>query len=165
VSQAQLFDSSSAVLSPDGQYRYLLTRECAAGPGIIFIMLNPSTADAMADDPTIRRCIRFAVRENAGRLVVVNLFALRATDPRELARHADPVGPRNDEFIRMHCLPGVQVVAAWGNGGSLHGRDAEVTAMLSAAGASLTCLGVTGAGQPKHPLYIRADAPLQPYAP
>lgn len=165
---SDLFGSSGAVLSPDEKYRYLLTRERAAGPGLVFIMLNPSTADDKIDDPTIRRCIKIADRENAGRLVVVNLFALRATDPRELARHPDPVGKCNDEFILIHCTPGTRVVAAWGNGGRLLGRDAAVRAMLANAGVQLTCLGVTGSGQPKHPLargreYIPADAPLLPY--
>lgn len=160
-----LFGSSGAVLSPDEKYRYLLTRERAAGPGLVFIMLNPSTADDTLDDPTIRRCIRFAARENAGRLVVVNLFALRSTDPRELARHPDPVGPRNDEFILMHCTPQTRTVAAWGNGGGLQGRDVRVREMLAGAGVQMTCLGVTGTGQPRHPLYVRADAPLVPYPP
>jgi hypothetical protein len=160
-----LFGSKTAVLSPDERYRYLLTRECAAGPGLTFIMLNPSTADDQVDDPTIRRCIRFAGREGAGRLVVVNLFALRATDPRELARHPDPAGPRNDEFILMHCRPGSRVVAAWGAHPFAAERARAVTAAVVGNGASLHCLGVTKDGHPRHPLYVRGDAPLLPYSP
>ncbi len=160
---ADLFGSSGAVLSPDERYRYLLTRERAAGPGLVFIMLNPSTADDRIDDPTIRRCIRFAAREDAGRLVVVNLFALRATDPRELARDPDPVGPRNDEFLLIHCTPGVRVVAAWGAHPFAAARATTVTRMVTNAGASLECLGVTKDGHPRHPLYVRGDAPLVPY--
>ena len=162
---ADLFGSSGAVLSPDEKYRYLLTRELGAGPPLVFIMLNPSTADAEVDDPTIRRCIRFAARENAGHLVVVNLFALRATDPRELARDPDPFGPRNNKFILMHCRPDSRVVAAWGAHPFAAARARTVARIVDVAGASLECLGVTKDGHPRHPLYVRADAPLVPYAP
>lgn len=161
----ELFYPSSAVFSTGEEYRYLLTRQRAAGPALVFIMLNPSTADARKDDPTIRRCIRFAAREGAGVLAVVNLFALRATDPRELRRHPDPAGPRNDEFIDLWCRPGRPVIAAWGAGGGLLGRDREVATRLAAAGVSLSCLGVTRDGHPRHPLYVRSDAPLLPYGP
>ncbi len=160
---AGLFGTSSAVLSDDEKYRYLLTRELGAGAPLVFIMLNPSTADADVDDPTIRRCIRFAARENAGRLVVVNLFALRATDPRELARDPDPVGPRNDEFILMHCGPGARIVAAWGAHPFAAARARTVAQMVAGAGGRLECLGVTKDGHPRHPLYVRGDAPLLPY--
>ena len=160
-----LFGTSGAVLSPDEKYRYLLTRELGDGAPLVFIMLNPSTADAEVDDPTIRRCIRFAARENAGHLVVVNLFALRATDPRELARDPDPVGPRNDEFILMHCGPGARIVAAWGAHPFAAARARTVARMVAGSGARLECLGVTKDGHPRHPLYVRADAPLVPYTP
>ncbi len=155
-------ETSSAVISDDGVYRYLLTRSRAAGPDLTFIMLNPSTADDRVDDPTIRRVLGFAWREGAGRLVVVNLYGLRATDPKELARHPEPVGPRNDEFIRLHCQPRALVVAAWGNSGGL--RAAYVTDMLTARGVRLMCLGRTRSGEPRHPLYVRGDKPLEPYA-
>jgi hypothetical protein len=158
-------ETSSAVISDDGVYRYLLMRRIApVGRVMTFLMLNPSTADALVDDPTIRRCKSFAVREGAGTLYVVNLYALRATDPRELAAHVDPVGPRNDEFLRIQGMSATTLVAAWGNGGSLHGRGAEVTVMLAEAGVRLMCLGRTRSGEPRHPLYVRADKPLEPYA-
>ena len=86
-------------------YRYLLTRRWGTVPAMVWIMLNPSTADAFAEDPTIRRCLIFAHREGCGGLTVVNLFALRSTDPKALTRHPDPVGPANDTFIRGHCAP------------------------------------------------------------
>ena len=154
-----------ATLSEDRVYRYLLTRTWApAGPVMCWIMLNPSTADAMTDDPTIRRCTRFARREDCGGIAVVNLFALRTPNPRVLPVAGDPVGPDNDLFIDEHATPGRLVVAAWGAGGTLHGRAATVTGRLTAAGVHLRCLGVTDAGQPRHPLYLRADAPLIPWA-
>lgn len=149
-----------------GEYRYELTRELAGhGPALVMIMLNPSTASRYINDPTARRCIGFADRERASKLIVVNLFALRATNPRELSRHPDPVGPGNDDYIRAHCQPGVRVVAAWGNHGIRRSRAQQVTAMLADAGVSLLCLGVTCIGQPWHPLYVPADMPLTPYDP
>lgn len=149
-----------------GEYRYELTRVLAGKqPPLVMIMLNPSTADQWVNDPTIRRCIGFADREQASRLIVVNLFALRATDPRELRHHPDPVGPGNDDYITAYCQRGIRVVAAWGNHGTLHGRAAAVTRMLADAGVQLLCLDMTGTGQPRHPLYIRAGMPLIPYVP
>ena len=164
-----LFGASTAVISDDGLYRYLLARQRpGSGPPLVMGMLNPSKADHEINDPTVVRCIALADRENASALIIFNLFGLRATDPRELRRHRDPVGPDNDQYIRALCTPGMRVVAAWGNGGTLNDRAAAVTGMLTAAGASLVCLGMTGSGQPTHPLArgrhrIPADAPLVPY--
>jgi hypothetical protein len=123
-------------------------------------MLNPSTADAFRTDPTVTRCARFARRENCGGLVIVNLFALRATDPRELRRHPDPVGAGNDLFIREHCRPGRLVIAAWGAHGRARDRDRAVLAMLREARVAVHCLGVTVGGMPRHPLYLPRDAQL-----
>jgi hypothetical protein len=91
--------TATAVLSDCGTYRYRLGRRWAEGPVDVWIMLNPSTADATVDDRTIRRCMEFSRRWGAGALVVGNLFALRATDPAELVRHPDPIGPDNDEHL------------------------------------------------------------------
>jgi hypothetical protein len=169
MSAPTLFDdlpeTSSAVISDDGVYRYQLTRlRPGSGPPLVMGMLNPSKADHEINDPTVVRCIGFADRENASELIIWNAFGLRATDPRELRRHADPVGPDNDQHIRALCTPGSRVVVAWGNGGNLYGRDKIVTAMLAATGVRLMCLGVTKDGSPRHPLYVKADAPLLPYA-
>jgi hypothetical protein len=159
-----LLTQSGAVFSADEAYRYLLTRSWLPGrPVMTMIMLNPSTATATADDNTIRRCTGFAHREGCGGLEVVNLFALRATNPAHLRPHPDPVGPRNDEFIAAHCLPGRLVVAAWGVSGSLNNRDQHVTQMLAGSGVTLRCFGTTNSGAPLHPLYLRADQPLIPY--
>ena len=108
-------------------HRYLLARSWQPGlPVMTWIMLNPSTADAFADDPTIRRCVSFARREGCGGIVVTNLFALRATDPRELRLHSDPVGACNDQVIDAHACG--TVVVAWGAGGNLSGRGGQVAA-------------------------------------
>src|SRR5262249_33972176 len=114
----------------------------------------PSTADAARDDPTIRRCIGLARRWGHGGIVVVNLFAWRATDPAELARAADPVGPANDQALRRRAR-GLRLIAAWGCPGSLLGRADAVLRLLR--GRRLECLGGTAAGQPRHPLYVAGD--------
>ena len=154
---------SSAAFSADRTYRYVLTRTWdQTARTMTWIMLNPSTADAMADDPTNRRCKSFARREGCGGISVVNLFGLRATDPSALSQVPDPAGPANDRFLEMHAKASL-VVAAWGAGGTLRGRAREVGQRLTAAGVPLKCLGVTKDGHPRHPLYVRADAPLIPW--
>lgn len=152
---------TSATMSADGVYRYELCRTWDAGlPPLWWIMLNPSTADALTDDPTIRRCREFAKRELHGGIVVVNLFALRATDPAELRRHADPVGLDAERF---YPGPDVRVAAAWGAHGSLHGRDRYVASLLAERGVPLRCLGATKSGAPLHPLRVAGDTPLRPW--
>ena len=156
-----VFDSKARI------YRYLLTRIWDPSiPPVVFLMLNPSTADALEDDATIRRLSGpkgFARTLGGGGLIVVNLFALRSTDPRVLRDHPDPVGPLNDAFIRQATAGAHTVVAAWGAGGGQHGRGARVTQALTARYTALHCLGVTAAGQPRHPLYLPGDAALKPY--
>lgn len=159
--RTDLIGHSEAVLSADRAYRYLLVRRWATGgPTLVMVMLNPSTADATTDDPTCRRCVSLAHREGCHALEVVNLFGLRSPYPKALLAHPDPVGPRNDKFIEEHCLPGRLVVAAWGARGDLMGRDATVTAALTARGVALHCLGLTHGGKPRHPLYVPARQPL-----
>jgi hypothetical protein len=127
-------------------------------------MLNPSTASAVTDDPTVKRCTAFARREGAGGIIVVNLFAYRATRPADLARCPDPVGELNDKFIlQAATVPGRTLIAAWGVHGTLHGRAAQVTRMLTAAGVPTWCLGTTKSGGPVHPLYQPAAAELVRY--
>jgi hypothetical protein len=140
--------TASATFSLDRAYRYMLTRRWGPGPVLTWIMLNPSTADALKDDPTIRACIKFARRDGYGGIVVVNLFALRSPHPGVLAAHTSPVGPLNNAVISAVC--GREAAAAWGAGGSLLGRDKAVAGML--AGTDLRCLGLTKDGFPKHPL-------------
>ena len=157
---------SGAIFSADRACRYVLTRTWnLAGPVMTWIGLNPSKAGAVINDNTARRFIGFARREGCGGISAVNLFGLIATDPRDMAGHRNPVGLSNDRFIDMHAKPGSLVVAAWGAHPMAAGRAREVTARLTAAGARLMCLGVTAAGHPRHPLYVRADAPLVPWEP
>lgn len=147
----------SAVISPCGTYRYELARWWSARPPIGWVMLNPSTADANLDDPTIRRCVGFAKAWGCGGIVVRNLYALRATDPAELGRHPRPVGPENDAYL-ARCKNEPLTVVAWGARGGDRGR--EVLRLLARQGVHPHLLAITGDGQPRHPLYLRAD--LQP---
>lgn len=130
---------------------------------MVFVMLNPSTADAELDDPTIRRCIRFAMREGAGGIVVVNLYAFRATKPRDLPKDGTEVGPENQRYLHDAILQanGRPIVCAWGT----KGNGSSFVEWAKGYGANLMALDVTKDGFPKHPLYIAGDAPLVPYPP
>lgn len=167
---ADLLIDKSAIISDCGAYRYELQRRWAKeGPAMIFVMLNPSTADAEVDDPTIRRCIGFARRENCDAICVVNLFAFRSPSPTEMKRASDPIGPDNNAYLRRVFLSasawGVPVVAAWGAHGSFKRRDARVYEIAKGEGVLMQCLGKTKDGAPKHPLYLASGAPLIEWTP
>jgi hypothetical protein len=156
-----LFDAApppAAWAEMDGPYRYALGRTWAPGPRVCWVMLNPSTADATHDDPTIRRCIGLSRAWGYGALVVVNLFALRATDPSDLYRAKDPTGLLNDEVILREAKAAARVVAAWGAHGGYLSRGAQVRDLLLLHGLSIDCLGLTNAGHPRHPLYLPSTA-------
>lgn len=141
-----------------GDYRYWL-RRCwdPRRPQCAFIGLNPSTADARVDDPTLRRCIGFAQDWGFGSLLLVNLFSYRCTDPRQLKRVSDPIGSGTSRWIQRAERESGLVVAAWGNGGVLMHRGRNVLSKLDRP----YCLGTTGQGMPRHPLYCPRDtAPL-----
>jgi len=154
--------TGGAAFSRDRRYRYRLWRRWdRSRPRIAFCMLNPSTADARRDDPTIRRCIGFARDWGYGGIEVVNIFALRATDPRDLRSARDPVGPRNDAFM-LQAATESPVVIAWGVHGAL--RDRAATALqLFGPRARLLALGRTRSGAPRHPLYLRRDTEAVEY--
>lgn len=145
---------SRAMLSHDGVYRYELSRRWADGPAATFIMLNPSTADATLDDPTIRKCIGFAKRWKMGGIFVVNLFALRSTNPDALKTHVDPVGIENGVVIHDAVVRSRVVIVAWGTKGNLMNRDDKIIELLEMVGRDPLCLGITKGGFPKHPLYV-----------
>jgi hypothetical protein len=139
-----------------GPYRYLLSRRWGRGPGALFVMLNPSTADDQRDDPTIRRCIGFARRWRLAAVEIVNLYALRATRPRDLFAHPAPVGGDNDAAIADAAARASSIIVAWGAHGA---RDpARVARVLDALGSGrrLRCLGINQDGGPRHPLYVPA---------
>lgn len=158
---------SGAVISECGRYRYALTRETGypGGEGtVLFVMLNPSTADATTDDPTIRRCLGFARQWGYARLAVGNLFALRATDPRELLSSAvDTVGPENDSWLDQLAGGAAETIAAWGaHRAAAPERVRRVLAVVEFWG-SMRCLGQTKTLAPRHPLYLRRDAARVPF--
>ena len=143
----------TASLSRDGRYRYTLSRVWdATAPLVLFVGLNPSTADHRQDDPTIRRCVRFASDWGFGGLLVANLFALRSSSPRALDHAVDPVGRYNDRWLRRLSSQAALTVAAWGGYGTRLGRDRIVQRLLREP----CCLGLTMNGHPRHPLYVRA---------
>lgn len=150
-----------AIIDITEKYRYLLwriwdkTKQYA-----VFIMLNPSTADAQADDPTIRRCINFAKFMGYGGIKVVNLFAFRATDPLELKKVYDPVGRENKAYIQEAVKDAGVIIAAWGaKGKNMH---TDIRSLLSEV-PKIYCFGATKDGCPKHPLYLKANSKLREY--
>lgn len=154
---------STATISPCGTYRYTLRRIWDDDlPPVYWVMLNPSTADANVDDPTIRRVIGFSRAWGYGSANVLNLFALRSTDPANLTGHADPVGPDNDVHLRsiLETKQRHTIVAAWGSFKGAAGRARVIRTMMS---GRLSCLGLTKDGHPRHPLYVRADQELVTY--
>lgn len=153
-----------AEFSPCRTWRYTLGRVWNPDKlRMLFIPLNASLADEHRDDPTNRRGINFAVREGYGSVVFVNLFAFRTPYPNELKTAGAPIGPLNDWWILKEARNADKIVLAWGTHGSYMNRDQDVLAMLEAEHCELFCLGQTKRGYPKHPLYLRADTPLQQF--
>jgi hypothetical protein len=165
--------NAGATLSTCGRYRYHLWRSVSSSRTrpALFVMLNPSRADASIDDPTIRKCIGFASRLGCGRVEVVNLYAFRATDPRDLVRHVeyggDAIGPENDATIAVTARDIMKddgiVIAAWGAHpiAARDGRDWRVAELVRrAAGAEVMCLGTSKSSAPRHPLMLAYDTPL-----
>ena len=167
----------NAEVSPDGRYRYWLTRTFAVGDDLVeysdstpidaddrvcWVMLNPSTADANLDDPTIRRCMGFTYGWGYRSMVVVNLFALRATDPRELVTAEDPWGPDNGLYVDYWVTASKIVVAAWGGSYPKQRASTAEVALHDLRDAGAQCLGHTSKGDPRHPLYLGATTPLEP---
>jgi hypothetical protein len=157
------FVDTGAVFSDCGKFRYELWRTWKPElPFLTMLMLNPSTADAERLDPTVTRVMNFALREGCGGFIVYNIFALRSTDPKALYSMEDPVGPANNQYIQDALAADEHMfIAGWGNHGNLNGRSEEVREMMR--GYDVKCLGLTGKGEPKHPLYLRADTPLVSY--
>jgi hypothetical protein len=166
---------SGAIFSPDRVYRYSLGRRWGeADRFVLWVMLNPSTADAQQNDPTIRRCIALSAAtvavpgtvEGYAALAVVNLFALRSPDPTRLVDHHDPVGPRNDEVIAAFGAAADAVIVAWGAMAFARERARAVISILRDSVRStvpIACYGITRSGAPRHPLYIPGGTAPVPF--
>ena len=156
-----LLVNKNAIFSDCRKYRYALSRTWnGKKKTILFIGLNPSTADEKIDDPTIRRCINYAQNWGYGSLLMVNLFAYRATLPSELKNVKNPIGNDNDIQIIELSKKADIAVAAWGNEGTLLNRDKEVKKIIP----NLMCLKINKSGQPSHPLYQKKDLKLIKYS-
>lgn len=153
-------DNDAVIVGP---YRYLLRRVWdGTRPRLLWVLLNPSTADADTDDPTSRRCLTFSRDWGYGGLEIANLFALRATDPKHLLSADNPIGSENDRYLADAAARAARVIVAWGVTGKLHQRDQSVLTLLTRhATQPLYCLGTTRDGCPRHPLYLpRAARPI-----
>jgi hypothetical protein len=159
------FDMQTAISTTDERYRFNLTRAWTAGEGTVcWVMLNPSTADADQDDPTIRKCVGFSKAWGYKRLVVVNLFAWRSTDPKGLRSAPDPIGDGNDHYIREASATADLVVCAWGANAPKNGPWADRAfrvrlMLLGPQGRPIFHLGLTKGGQPSHPLMLPYSTP------
>jgi hypothetical protein len=146
---------STAIYSDCERYRYSLTRVWDAdGKRVNFVMLNPSTATEVQNDPTVERCERRARTLGYGSFAVTNIFAWRDTDPRLMRAASDPIGPANDDAIRERAQWANDVIAAWGTHGAHLNRGATVANLLQGVNRPLFHLGLSKAGHPKHPLYL-----------
>lgn len=163
----------SAVISPCGRYRYTLERDVEAifprHGVVVFIGVNPSTADAESDDATVRKWRGFAGRLGYSRFLVGNLFAYRATDVRALARADDPVGPDNDAHLAALIKAADLVIPCWGSRAklppALWPRIDAVRAQLRVGRPRVLVFGLTGSGDPKHPLMLGYDTRLEDWTP
>lgn len=151
----------TARLSPCRAYRYELWRRWSDGPFCMFIGLNPSTADETDDDPTIRRCVGFAKAWGYGALCMTNLFAFRATEPHDMKKAPDPIGPDNDRTVESLAEQAGVVIAAWGADGVFLKRDTYAKLFVD----RLHYLRLTKNGHPGHPLYLPGDLKPQVWNP
>lgn len=155
---------NDAVISDCGSYRYLLRRAWdAKKPRVLYIMLNPSTADAQKDDATIRSCVRLASGLGYGSMEVVNVFAWRATKPDELLLVSDPAGPQNEDHVRLALDRCDIPICAWGAWPPAQEASTYIRNAIRVARPAAFCFGKTASGAPKHPLYIKSGTPLETY--
>ena len=164
---------TGAIFSPCRRYRYVLLRNWdSSRPTLLFIGLNPSTADETVNDPTMRRCLGFANAWGYGGMIVTNVFGYRATKPTDLREAKDPIGPECDRWIATLCdyvmlqdgtAHGKDVILFWGNHGKLLGRDRTILPLIQSIVPHPHCLAITKQNQPSHLLYLRKSLKPIPY--
>lgn len=152
-----------ATISDCGHFRYRLGRRWGDGKALLFVMLNPSTADAEVDDRTVKKCMRFAADHGFEALEVTNLFAFRTSSPKELKRVGYLVGPENDAHIAAAVADTQAVCLAWGSAGAETRRPAQVLQLLRGLGVAPQFLRITKSGHPEHPLYLPGELRMQPF--
>ncbi len=161
------YPGGSAIFDLSQHYRYRLTRSWVGNheptEQVTFIMLNPSTANATQDDPTIRACSQFAQRWGYNQLIVVNLFAYRTPCPTALKKVIDPIGPENDRYLIEAAAAADRVILAWGNWGTLLNRAQTVLGLLYTHRHKLYVLQRNRSDQPCHPLYIKRTTRPKPW--
>ncbi len=157
---------NGAVIDDTKTFRYLLWRTWDVNrPRLLWVMLNPSTADEQQSDRTLGRCISFSKKWDYGSLEIVNLFAFRTSDPKDLDAVSDPIGSENDRRIAEAATRAEKIVVAWGERGIYKQRDSAVLELLAQqTSLPLYCLGKTKNGSPRHPLYIAGTTVLTPYS-
>lgn len=159
-------ESGPAMFSPDRNYRYTLNRHWGPGKSVMWIGLNPSTADEAMLDPTLRRVFGFSRGWGYEGFYMTNLFAFRATIPRVMLHAADPVGPDNDTWLTLTADACDMIVCAWGGHGTHRNRSSDVIDLLSPKHFhKMRSLGLTKSGEPKHPLYLASVTSPIPYPP
>lgn len=165
ISSKAVFDARFLDKNGKFLYRYSLIHKWSGAPDrkLVFLMLNPSTADAFKTDPTVAACMVWAQKWEFGELEVVNIFAYRATDPKVMKKAEDPIGPLNNAFVKEAAASASLIVAAWGAHGDHLGRGREVATKLL-KDVNLTCLATIEGGHPKHPLYIKRETKPKPFA-
>ena len=156
------------IFSPDRSYRYVLRRQCGGfAPEtrrrIAWIGLNPSTADEVTLDQTLAAVCRYSEKWGFSEVVMLNLFAFRATDPRDLKRAMEPIGPDNNQHLLAEVGAADRVIACWGEHGRFLGRDKKVSDLLAATGIAFHCLLKNKTGTPHHPLYLKAGLKPKPF--
>lgn len=145
---------NTAELSKDRKYRYALWRTWDENKGtVLFICLNPSTADEKENDPTVNKCIKYAKKWGYGSVCMANLFAFRATDPSDMKASKNPIGLENDAWLKKLSKTAKLTIAAWGNEGSFMGRSTQVKNLLP----NMKCIKINKTGEPSHPLYRSLD--------
>lgn len=149
-----------AILSEDRKYRYVLSRIWdERKPKVMIIGLNPSTADETEDDPTLGRCVDFADSWGYGGVYMLNLFAFRATKPKDMFNASEPIGEENDTYLKNYANKVDKIVCAWGNDGKYQGRSSEIRNNFN----NLFYLKMNQTGEPAHPLYLKSELTPQKF--